>query len=460
MTITRESDNEEWDDRVRIRLGTEENVRVVETYEFHTSILQQPSKFALTLSGGRGAAALLRRYLPGPKAGACSLSIGKYRQFTGELDAVNAVGDANRTNVQLIGRDLMARLHDSDIPGDRSFDNATYEDLFKAGLLDVGLQNKIVEISNTANRKIRSGVGVKVFKEPVTSDEVKMSPSGNGKFRTTVTAKMGESWLQLYERQFAKLGLFPWSDAYGNFVLSRPNADQEPLFHFYRRRGPGASKANVKRFAFTNDTTHRVSELVIFARNLGRKMGQNHTNGGFIDEEMKALGHGKIRVYRDAKVNTPEEAEYFARKQIAEANRAGWRLTYTVSGHSAPRYGVAGERAIVVPDVVARIDDDELNIHENLYIESVIYRSPPRECVITFMRPQDLIFGEFQAEAGKKKAKENTRKMLSFVRLREPVSFEREKNAGTNVHRAAVDTVERKSKEPLPSPKFGSAMNK
>lgn len=441
MAIDKERDSGEPADRVRIRLGETDDLRTCETYDFHSSVFQQPDAFSLTLSGGKGAAEVLKKYPPGPKS-PCALFIGKHQQFSGELDAPEAHGDANTTLVDLKGRSLMARLFSADILGEQSFNNVTYEDLVKAGLAAVGLPAKLVKVSNKENVEKRSGTKVTVLKEPLTVDEVQQIATGaNNKHRNVVTAKMGETWLTFLTRHLQKVGLFLWNDAAGNFVLSRPNGDKAPTFHFYRRRGQGTSVANVKSFRFRNDTTHRFSEVVIFARNYGRKYGHNHTNGGFVDEEMKALGFDRKRVYRDSDVATVEEAQFFARKQIAEVNREAWHLQYVISGHSAPKIDELDERVVVCPDMVARVDDDELNIHQNLYIESVQYRSSPRTTVITMMRPQDLVFGEKQAAAGAEKAKAAA-KQADQQRTRSPVNFVRDNpNEHTNFFQTFIANV-------------------
>jgi prophage tail gpP-like protein len=350
------------------------------------------------------------------------------------------------------GRDLMARLHDTDITGERSFNNATYEELFKAALEDVGLNHDVIEISNTANRKVRAGANVKVGEEPVKVSEVKTSPTALG-FKNIVIAKLGETWLQFLERQFQKIGLFPWCDANGNFVLSRPNGQQKPLYHFYRKRFSGESpaeddanayggkvvaSANVESFEYTNDTTKRFSEVVIFARNGGRKKGHNHTNGKFEDLEMKALGFNRRRVHRDVDVTNADEATFYARMKIAEVNRASVKLVYVISGHSAPTIDDPKKRAIIVPDTVAHIDDFELGIHDNWYIETVEYRSPPRTTVVTMMRIQDLLFGEEQAAYAAKKAAEAPPKKKD----RESIAFTRDTPAQQRVHQWAGQGVE------------------
>ncbi len=440
MTIPTEPISEEVDDGVKIRLGGD-YVGITESYSFESSVLRQPSAFSMRLSAGHGTKELLAKYPPGPQT-RVALYIGPYRQFTGELDAPNASGDANATRLQLKGRDQMARLHDQDIPGERSFSNATYEELFKAALEDCGQGHKIVEISNAANRRVRAGARVTVGSEPVKVDEVKTSATATG-FRNIVLAKLGETWLQFLERQFQKIGLFPWADSNGNFVLSRPNGDQDPLFHFYRRRnndpaipdantksGKSQQTANVKSFEYVNDTTRRFSEVVIFARNGGRKKGHNHTNGKFEDVEMKALGFNRRRVYRDVDVTNAEEATFYARCKIAETNRACVKLVYVISGHTAPTIADPTKRAVVVPDTVARIDDDELGIHDNWYIEAVEYRSPPRETVVTMMRIQDLLFGEEQADKNQKRAAKAAEKAHKIsVETRISVNLARQRGA-------------------------------
>lgn len=166
MPLSTEPGSDQVDDRVRIKLAGDGDVRIVERYSFHSSILQQPAAFVVHLSGGRigGPAALTARYPPGPTT-RVALYIGPYRQFTGEIDAVNSSGDSINSTIELRGRDLMARLFDQDITAERSFNSATYEEIFKAGLKDVGLGDKVVEISNTANRRIRTGSNTKVFSE-------------------------------------------------------------------------------------------------------------------------------------------------------------------------------------------------------------------------------------------------------------------------------------------------------
>lgn len=390
MTFPRDP-NGEIDDRVGLSLAGDE-VRIFEEYNVHTAILQQPAAFSTRLSAGkRLARELIASYPPGPKT-PFTLTIGPYRQFTGEIDAIDVAGATGSTSVSFRGRDMLARLHDADIEAEKTFENLSHADLLREALKDVGLGDRRVEISNDANVNVRTGTRVKIIAPPVTPSEIRRVKTGAGE-KIVVTAKLGESWLTFLQRHFEKLGLFCWADAEGHFVLSRPNKFQQPLYTFVRQRGQRANVCNVVDAHFSNDTSKRFSEVVIFARSGGKKHGRNHIHDGFVDQEMVDLGFKRRRVYRDANVNDAREASAYAARKLGEINRASWRLVYTVSGHTAP--AIDGGRAVIVPDTMAQIEDDELGINEPLYVESCEYRSPPRTTTITFMRPRDIVFGDF-----------------------------------------------------------------
>jgi prophage tail gpP-like protein len=395
MAFPTEKGSDELDDRVRLGIG-EDRARIFEEYSVQSSILQQPAAFSVRLSAGGGTAALLKRY---PPRTPFTLDIGPCRQFTGELDGYTADGASGETSVTFHGRDLMARLFDSDIDAERSFENSSYVELMQSALNEVGLSGRLVSTDNAANIRIRSGVGVTLFSKPVDDALLKANLTGQA-FQTStgqklvIKAKLGESWFDFLQRHIQKFGLFMWADANGGFILSRPAKDQAPTYRIVRQRGLTRNAVNVKRAQLVNNTVRRMAEVVIHTRSLGKKFGRKSFAGGYDDEEMRGWGYTKRRVFRDVNVTNETEAEAYAARAIGEANRAGWRLTYTISGHTL--LTMKGSRAVVVPDTVVRVDDDELNIHEPLYVESCDYRSPPRETTITLMRPKDIVFGAFE----------------------------------------------------------------
>lgn len=384
--IGSEKEGGELADHVNIAFNGKD-VRYFERYSVHSAIIQQPAAFAVHLSASKRLSREIIKVVP--PGSDFVLRIGNQPQFTGRTDGFEAEGPAGSTSVILRGRDGLAPLLDNDVTAEQSLTDITYGDLVRHAMKECGVKAKLLA-SNNENRKIRSGVGVIAVAAPKLATEV--IKSGTGTERHVVHAKMGESWIDFVHRHVAKAGLFLWVGNDGQFILATPTKKQGPLFRFVRQRGQDRNACNVTHARWTNDTTRRFSEVVVFARNSGRKHGRNKTHDEFVDSEMLSLGLPKVKVYRDANVTNQEQAKFYARRKIAEANRASWKLEYTFSGHSVPGIN-GGPRVIPVPDVVAQVDDDELGIHENLYIESVAYTSPPRQTTVTMMRLKDLVFG-------------------------------------------------------------------
>src|SRR5262249_54808500 len=153
------------------------------------------------------------------------------------------------------------------------------------------------------------------------------------------------------KRILDRAGLFLWATARGDFVLSAPNAKQKPSYRIVRQRGNDRNAVNVTNARHKNETTGRFSEALIFARGGGRKFGRQNTAGQFVDDEMVTFGYNRPLVFKDANVTNPEQAEFYARRKLAEARRAGWQLVYTVAGHTTPSLN-GGQRAVWAPDTV------------------------------------------------------------------------------------------------------------
>jgi prophage tail gpP-like protein len=79
---------------------------------------------------------------------------------------------------------------------------------------------------------------------------------------------------------------------------------------------------------------------------------------------------------------------------MAESRRQGWRLSYTVAGHTAGC--PLGGRVNWAPDTLIEVNDERLGIREEVFwVESVTFNgSPQSTTTIELMRPRDLIFGD------------------------------------------------------------------
>jgi prophage tail gpP-like protein len=78
---------------------------------------------------------------------------------------------------------------------------------------------------------------------------------------------------------------------------------------------------------------------------------------------------------------------------IAEANRRGYQVKYTVPGHSTPSAKDGRVRAIWTPNQVVSVDDEEFGIKEDMWISDVEFaRNPQTETNLVLMRRKDLVF--------------------------------------------------------------------
>lgn len=380
-------------DRVSVSLAGE-RVAICQSYEATSSVLTQPCAFALRLGHSDLARQIFGRY---PSNTPFLLEVGGWPQFRGTTDGPSADDGGGGTEVTIKGRDDLKRVTDCDVAEELVLKDVTYPSFVKAVLAhpDVGLGDRLLSTSNAANRKIRAGVRVLSHIEPRTLDEIVENPAAGGTSVQYVVAKVGESWWQLLTSKLKTAGLFLWADTDGNFVLSQPNGQQKPTYRIERWRGKNPNAVNAERSRYRNETARRHAEYVVYSRIGGKKFSRSSLKGRFTDAEMLALGYTNKRVLVDKWVTSPAEAEFLARRTMAEERREGWELTYEVAGHTTR--SIAGGMAVWSPDTIVEVRDDEFGLEGLYYLESCDYRASASSSSTTttlhLMRLSDLVFG-------------------------------------------------------------------
>lgn len=413
---------------VKLILGGREAL-IVTNYSVRLSMLTQPAEFRVSLGHSAVVRQLIDRYPPGTPF---ELYVAGARQFKGQTDGWSVSGSAG-TSFELHGRDTLARLHDSCVEAETSYKDVAYVDLVKAALDKVyGASSYTLVSSNDANRKVMSGTSGSGSARPKNSkktqagigivgrvaegalpdddnpDNSKLTDRGvdivgrvaeaaiaaPGAQRKTIQAKLGMRWYaEFIKPQLDRAGLFLWAAESGDFfILSALNTDQAPICRLSHRRGERGNL--VKAVAYSNDTRPRYSRCEVWGRRGGGKEPRSKVSALFADEEMAALGLERPLVVQDDKTTSIKQAEFLARRRIAESRRQGWKLAYTIGGHKLPLVNGRGE-AVVVPDSVIEVNDEEIGVHGNFYVETVEHASRPHaETSITLMRPEDVVFGE------------------------------------------------------------------
>lgn len=435
-----------YSDQVRLRLGSDD-LKIVESYEVKCAVLQQPGAFTLRLGWNKTAAELIKRYPPGTPF---ELFIGPTLVMSG-LTYGRGQPSSNFTQIEFKGRDYMAVLFDDEVQREYSFTDETYFKLTRKILDVVGLKQdigdgqggptKFVLYDNNDNNRVVVS-RVTTAKPRSKGEIIELIPTGAttgaGKvFYKSLKTRTGTRWFDFLQEQYKFVGLFLMATGDGNFALFRPRADMDPVCRITRTRGAIRKQGDAVNVRYQDDTTMRHSAYIVYGRGGSGKEGRDQIVGYYVDEEMVAYGFKNVRTITDDDCKSNAEADYIARRTCAEERRAGWQLVYTVSGHTYPSEFAKGSFGVWVPDTVCRVDDDELDIHGNFYIEAVTYqRSPQTTTELTLMRPQDLIFADKlftqQSNVGGKPAKKGERSEAAESQLREARKAAAEKFVAEN----------------------------
>jgi hypothetical protein len=392
------------DETFRLLLDGQE-VPIASTYTVKSGVFDVPCAFSMRLGHNGLTKGLLETY---PEYTPFELMVGDVRTSKGEIDTVALAGSTG-SELVFTGRDMLKWLTDYRLDADRTFSEKTFLQLTKIAMDEVGLGSGfLIATNNVANRKAITG---QVKTIAPASEETATETGGDGTVEEktvskTLKAELGSTWWDFLKQQYRRAGLFLWATPSGAFVLSRPDGGQKPLYRIIRRRGGRPADVTViGQPTFKRDATKRFSECRVYGRAGSGKDGRGRIFGSCVDDEMVAIinrteedrANGgkrkKVDVVHDKLVKTTAEANFLAKRRIAESRRNGFGLSYTVAGHMVT--GITGGTLVWQPDTVAEVIDEELGIEQNMYIESCEYsRTPQTNTVLNLLRPSDMIFAE------------------------------------------------------------------
>lgn len=393
-------------DRVVLDLGGRE-LLFAESYDVQISALTQPAAFGVrTAPGDRLAEALAVCGIGAP----FKLYIGDdpsrsgstVLQLSGAVDGFNVeVAEGSGSTLTIQGRDALAPVHDAFVTSEQSFSEITFRELTEA-VLTKALGGRAFTLTTDAAALRKAATGSPMPKGTKTADERVDETVGGADAvpgpktqQKTLRTKLGQQWFSgVLKPELDRAGLFLRATPDGNFLLAQLDANQVPLYRIVRRRGA----SSVLRTSWRNSANGRFSRCDVHGRRGGGATARTNILGSCIDAELEAAGLVKVLSLDDDRAKTIAQAEFLARRKIAEARRAGWSLTYVVSGHTTPT--LEGGSAVWSPDTVVEVDDDELGLRGPFWIESVRFARDPRTTTtLVLMRPEDVIFGEELPEA-------------------------------------------------------------
>jgi prophage tail gpP-like protein len=399
-----------FDDIVEIRLG-DESMRIIKSYSIRQSVLNPPSSFQIEVGHGDALAELIKKFPPNtpfqmfvtPQKGGARVPV-----IAGFTDGYTTSGPPSTLRLQ--GRDPIGKLFDTYVLSDKNFSEKTFIDLTRQAIEAVGLDPTILIPGSdfeAVNRKAVSGVKVvRVRKVSIETIEEtgEIEETFTFKKKTvlqTIKAQLGMRWWDFLKKQYERAGIFLWSGGDGSLIIDAPNPDWEPTYKIVRRRPKQEPQdpsglVSVTSGSFRNLTVQRYTKAIVNGRAGGGKGGRGKVKGEFVDDEMAELLGGediKPIVIKDNEAKSKRQAEFKARRMIAEFNRRAFQVKYTVPGHSTPSAKDGRIRAIWTPNQVVSVDDEEFGIKEDMWISDVEFaRAPRTHANLTLMRRKDLVF--------------------------------------------------------------------
>lgn len=395
------------DEAVRIVLN-KDDLFIATGWTVQESVLEQPSSWSLNVGWGGVVKDFLAKY---PTGTPFQLFVGGALQSTGYLEGrrVHGTGEGAAT-IELKGRDTLGVVYKSHVQAQTTLINPTYLMLVWRALAACGVvtgsapDTKQLQTTNEANRQVKAGRPIKQLKPPRSVDQI-IEDTDSGVEQTAgvshqIQANVGENWLSFLRRYLDPAGLTLWAAADGTFVLSAPNTAQAALYQIRRQANGENGLGNVTSYDFSDDTARRHTECVVYGRGGGRKAGRTKASGTAVDEEMANIAIGPpylprldprtVLSERETNCQNTEQAENYAFRKLAEERRDGFQLHYTIPGHTLPVVG--GGQAIVTVDTIVAVQDDELGISGNFYVDSLVRRrSPETSTDIRLVRATDIV---------------------------------------------------------------------
>lgn len=378
-------------DGVSIEVGGMGVIDLAQSYEVKASVMTQPSAFSFQVGWGDVAAELLKAICPGMQF---VLRVAGTQVQQGVIEGVD-VPPGGPSVVRICGRDNLCKLTKAQITVEKSFQHPTYYELVRSVMDYLEIEDPLWA-GNDANRRT---IAQRIKTTPKHDEMVKqietgVAPQGGGKVVfQALRAKIAQSWFDWLQEQLKLSGLFLWGGSDGEFILSRLNVDQAPLYRLFRKRGQVANTVNVLSHSARSHVENRFSKYIVHGRYGAGKGGRKRYKGEYQDPEMVEWGFKDSFVEIDDQIKSQRDADYMARRRCAEMRRASKSLSYTVKGHTVDSAFAEFDSAIWWPDTIVEVDDDELGIHGPKYIEGVTFRrGPETTTTLDLIDPEDLRF--------------------------------------------------------------------
>lgn len=250
----------------------------------------------------------------------CSLTLGKDRVLTGQIDEFEHDISRQGISMRITGRDRAAPLVDCSAPF------VSMREATLAQILD-----QVVKPLGITQIEIRAA---------------------QAKTRRRVQVEPGQSaWEALLQVAEAN-GLWPWVEPDGRLVIGGPDYNAAPVGTLIMREDGVGN--NVQRLSVRRSIANRYSQITVLGQhgqydNDGLDTKRSHLRSVIQDETLARRGIFRPKVIIDSSSENQDMATTRARKLLADSRLEGFEIRAVVMGHRADNGQVwnPGQRVIV-----------------------------------------------------------------------------------------------------------------
>jgi prophage tail gpP-like protein len=278
-------------------------------------------------------------------------------QLTGWIDEVKVgCGGSEGLNVNVSGRDILKIMCDANVHPDFRLKGKKIYEVVEALVFSLyPTMGRSVKTDNDSNRDILTGV--KGFKK-------------SKKARKNITeidycqAKPNEGAFEFLARNLRRFGLWCWSDAEGNIIVSSPDYDQKPAYSLLHKEGE--KRVKILKASYTYKTTQAPSCVMVRGKSAAKEW-EKKTVYGFSSDGSRKLWVPRYVLHEVAE--TADQAKAFAEQELSESLKDQRVYECTLRGHTDADTG-----ATYAVDTVVHIEDDFLGVSEDMYVRERTFR--------------------------------------------------------------------------------------
>lgn len=278
-------------------------------------------------------------------------------QLTGWIDSTRvSCGGTEGLTVNLQGRDVMKVMCDANVYPDFVLKGKTIYQVVESLVFSLypKMGRKIIT-DNDSNREILTGVkgfkkGKKARKTQTEIDYCRAHPN--------------EGAFEFLARNLRRFGLWCWSDAAGNIVVSSPDYDQTPCCQLTHR--DGLKGVQILKAAYTDQSMQAPSAICVRGKG-SEKDWEKSTIQGYIMDPDRLLFVPRYVLHEQAE--TSEQAQAYCEQELSEARKDSKVYECTLRGHTDPSTGVT-----YAIDTVIHVEDDFLGVSQDMWVKERTFK--------------------------------------------------------------------------------------